>query len=96
VPVSPPTDTSSKLQKLSRGALYLILQNRLYRGEMTHKGNSYPGEQPAIVDKPLWDDVQAVLAANRVERTMGARARHPSLVLQELQRIFASLSKWRG
>src|ERR1700730_7326363 len=39
-------------QTFSRGALYLILQNPLYRGEMPHKGNSYPGEQPAIVDKP--------------------------------------------
>jgi site-specific DNA recombinase len=65
-------------QKLSRGALYLILQNRLYRGEIPHKGNSYPGKHPAIVDKPLWDEVQAVLAANRVERATGARASHPS------------------
>ena len=64
-------------QKLSRGALYLILQNRLYRGEISHKGNSYPGEHPAIVDKPLWDEVQAVLAANRVERANG-RARKAS------------------
>src|ERR1700730_7235467 len=47
---------------------------------MTNKGNSYPGEQPAIVDKPLWDDVQAVLAANRVDRATGARASHPSLL----------------
>ena len=61
-------------------AVYLILQNRLYRGEIAHKGNSYPGEHPAIVDKPLWDDVQAVLAANRVERANGARRRHPSLL----------------
>ncbi len=67
-------------QKLSRGALYLILQNRLYRGEISHKGNCYPGEHPAIVDKPLWDEVQAVLAANRVERANGARGRHPSLL----------------
>ena len=67
-------------QKFSRGALYLILQNRLYRGEIFHKGNSYPGEHPAIVDKPLWDDVQAVLAANRVERATGVRAGHPSLL----------------
>jgi site-specific DNA recombinase len=67
-------------QKLSRGALYLILQNRIYRGETTHKGNSYPGEHSAIVDKPLWDDVQALLAGNRVERATGARAKHPSLL----------------
>jgi site-specific DNA recombinase len=37
-------------QKLSRGALYQILQNRLYRGEIPRKGNSYPGEHPAIVE----------------------------------------------
>ena len=67
-------------QTFSRGALYLILQNRLYRGEIFHKGETYPGEHPAIVDEPLWDDVQAVLAANRVERTTGTRASHPSLL----------------
>jgi site-specific DNA recombinase len=75
-----PDGTEYGGQKFSRGALYLILQNRLYRGEIYHKGNSYPGEHPAIVEKPLWDEVQAVLAANRVERTTGARGRHPSLL----------------
>ncbi len=34
-------------QKLSRGALYLMLQNRIYRGEITHKGNAYPGRASA-------------------------------------------------
>jgi DNA invertase Pin-like site-specific DNA recombinase len=67
-------------QKLSRGALYLMLQNRIYRGEITHKGNSYPGEHPAIIELPLWHEVQTVLAKNRVERATGARARHPSLL----------------
>ena len=67
-------------QTFSRGALYLILQNRIYRGEIAHKRHSYPGEQPALVDKPLWDDVQAVLAANRVERATVARGKHPSLL----------------
>ena len=27
-------------RKLSRGALYLMLQNRIYRGEITHRGNA--------------------------------------------------------
>jgi site-specific DNA recombinase len=48
-------------QKLSRWALYLNLQNRLYRGEIPPKGNSYPEEHPAIDDKPL--DVQPALAS---------------------------------
>jgi site-specific DNA recombinase len=68
-------------QKLSRGALYLMLQNRIYRGEITHKGNAYPGEHPAIVDKLLWDQVQAILAENRVNRATGSDAKHPSLLV---------------
>ena len=67
-------------QKLSRGALYLMLQNRIYRGEITHKGNAYPGEHPALVDKVLWDQVQAILAENRVNREVGSYAKQPSLL----------------
>jgi len=66
--------------KFSRGALYLMLQNRIYRGEITHKGNSFPGEHPAIMEQPLWDEVQAVLAKNRIDRATGVRAKHPSLL----------------
>jgi site-specific DNA recombinase len=67
-------------QKLSRGALYLMLQNRIYRGEITHKANAYPGEHPAIADKALWDEVQAVLSENRVNRAVGSYAKQPSLL----------------
>ena len=67
-------------QPLSRGALYLMLQNRLYRGEVSYKGHTYPGEHEAIVDEPLWNSVQATLAANGVERATGARAKAPSLL----------------
>ena len=66
--------------KLSRGALYLMLQNRIYRGQITHKGNAYPGEHEPIVDKALWNNVQAVLAENRVDRAIGTEAKHPSLL----------------
>jgi site-specific DNA recombinase len=66
--------------KLSRGALYLMLQNRIYRGEITHKGSAYPGEHKPIVDKALWEKTQAVLVANRVDRSTGADARYPSLL----------------
>ena len=67
-------------QKLSRGALYLMLQNRIYRGEITHKGIAYPGGHPAIIDKALWDQVQAILAENRVNREAGSAAKQPSLL----------------
>jgi site-specific DNA recombinase len=62
------------------GALYLMLQNHLYRGEITHKDNAYPGEHKPIVDKALWDKVQSVLAQNRVDRATGADAKYPSLL----------------
>jgi site-specific DNA recombinase len=57
-----------------------MLQNRLYRGEIVHKGQSHPGEHPAIIDQPLWDAVQAQLATNTAERNSGTRTRPPSLL----------------
>jgi len=63
----------------SRGALYLILQNRTYLGEVVHKGQSHPGEHAPIIDAPLWDAVQSQRAANTAQRHSGARTRQPSL-----------------
>jgi len=51
-----------------RGALYHLLRNRLYRGEVIHKGIAYPGEHTAIVDDKLWGEVQARLSDNRTIR----------------------------
>jgi site-specific DNA recombinase len=64
----------------ARGALYLMLQNRIYRGEIVHKENSYPGEHEPIIDQALWDEVQRRLAANRFERATGAGATQVSLL----------------
>src|SRR5882724_4800002 len=65
---------------LARGALYLMLQNRIYRGEIAHKENSYPGEHEPIVDGKLWDEVQRKLASNRLDRATGAGATQVSLL----------------
>jgi site-specific DNA recombinase len=67
-------------QPLSRGALYLMLQNRIYRGEIVHMGKSYPGEHEAIVDEALWDTVQAILSENRVDRASGTSGHEPNLL----------------
>jgi hypothetical protein len=64
----------------SRGALYLLLQNRIYRGEIVHNGQSHPGEHEPIIDQPLWDAVQAQLARNAAQRNSSARTRLPSLL----------------
>jgi len=65
---------------LARGALYLMLENRIYRGEIVHKEKTYPGLHDAIVDEALWDMVQAALAENRVERVTRSTATNPSLL----------------
>ena len=78
-----PTSKSSKMRggsHFERGALYLILQNRLYLGEITHKEASYPGEHAAIIDQTTWDAVQRRLADNRQEEQSGQRAHAPSLL----------------
>ena len=41
----------------SRGALYKILQNPIYLGEIRHRKQSYPGEHEAIVPRELWERV---------------------------------------
>jgi site-specific DNA recombinase len=55
-------------QRFSRGALYLMLKNPIYRGQIVHKGNAFPGEHAAIVDEDLWSRAQRCLDDNRVER----------------------------
>jgi DNA invertase Pin-like site-specific DNA recombinase len=47
----------------SRGALYHLLRNRLYRGEIVHKGSVYAGRHAAIIDAELFEEVQASLNA---------------------------------
>jgi len=64
----------------SRGALYLMLRNRTYRGEIVHQGQSHPGEHPPIIDPPLWDAVQRRLAGNSGGRNADTGARQPSLL----------------
>ena len=57
---------------IARGALYAMLQNQLYRGEVVHKGAAHPGQHPAIIDPTLWDQVQQALLGNRVDRAEDA------------------------
>jgi site-specific DNA recombinase len=62
------------------GALYAMLQNRIYRGEVGHNDNVYPGLHEAIIDEALWNAVQETLAENRVERATRSAATDPSLL----------------
>jgi site-specific DNA recombinase len=52
----------------SRGALYQLLQNKIYIGLTTHRGEAYAGEHVAIVDQELWEATQNLLTKNRASR----------------------------
>ena len=45
-------------QPFGRGALYELLANPIYLGEIRHRKVRYPGQQQAIVDKAVWQQVQ--------------------------------------
>jgi len=49
---------------LTRGQIYYMLKNPVYAGKIAHKGKLYPGNQPPIIDRDLWDRVQERLSAN--------------------------------
>ena len=65
---------------IDKGAIYKIINNRVYLGEAVHKGTPYPGEHEATIDRAIWDKVRAILAANRVARANGTRGQTPALL----------------
>src|SRR5208282_5879404 len=54
----------------SRGALYTLLRNPIYIGEVRHKGTRYPGQHQPIIARGVWDRVQELLQLHTV-RTIG-------------------------
>lgn len=64
--------------RITRGSLYLLLQNPVYIGIVVHKGTRHPGLHQPIIEQALWDQVQASLSENRVEHRSQTRARVPS------------------
>lgn len=53
---------------LTNGPLHAILTNRVYLGEITHKGKTFPGEHEPIIDPTTFNTVQTILATNRTHR----------------------------
>src|SRR5713226_4580860 len=46
-------------QAFSRGALYTLLRNPIYVGEIRHKGVCHPGQHAPIVDRAMWDKAKS-------------------------------------
>ena len=58
-----------------RGTLSHLLRNRFFIGEVKYKGEILPGEQPAIIDKALFEAVQRKLSDHQSHQTL---SRHKS------------------
>ena len=69
---------------LTNGPLAAILKNRIYLGEISHKGQSFPGEHEPIIGSGLFAAVQVSLATNN--RRSGDSQRASGALL--LRRIF--------
>jgi len=84
-------DITTKLRPLSngrtiggisftRGSLAALLRNRFYIAEVRYKGEVFPGEQPAILDRALFEMVQTKLDQQRTNHSK-ARQRSQSLLM---------------
>ncbi len=65
---------------LTRGPLAHLLRNRFYIGEVAFKGEILPGEQPAILDRKLFEAVQRKLDEQRTNHST-KRGKSESLLM---------------
>ncbi len=52
----------------TKQTIYKMLHNRMYLGEIVHKGQHFPGQHQAIVTQTQWDAVHALIATDGIER----------------------------
>lgn len=79
------------------GGLRHILGNRIYLGEISHKGQVHPGEHEAIIDPALWSKVQARLSSvSKRPRTGTISALAGRIFDADGQRLYRTHGKRRG
>ncbi|MGA3844079.1 recombinase family protein [Ralstonia nicotianae] len=66
----------------TKQTLSKMLDNRIYLGEIVHKGKSFPGQHEAIVTQAQWDAAHALIASDARDRTRATmdREREPILL----------------
>jgi len=65
----------------TKQAIYKMLHNRMYLGEIVHKGQSFPGQHQPIVTQDQWDAVHALIATDGFERRRDTNDRQRAPVL---------------
>jgi site-specific DNA recombinase len=67
------------------GTLAYLLKNRFYIGEVVYRGEVHRGEHEPILDRDLFEAVQAKLAANAVARQVRLRGSPAVLISARLR-----------
>jgi site-specific DNA recombinase len=70
--------------RFGRGALYQMLANPIYVGEIRHKRLSHPGQHEPIIERSLWHRVQEMLKQRAARQGGGTSRRTPSLLMGKL------------
>jgi site-specific DNA recombinase len=61
----------------SRGALYHLLSNPIYVGEIRHKKERHAGQHEALISREVWDRVQEQLRGKTRRRLKGSKSDAP-------------------
>jgi site-specific DNA recombinase len=67
-------------QPFTKSSLYQLLTNVTYTGHVRYHREVHPGEQPALVDHQVWQEVQALLAHNGGARCSTGRSSSQALL----------------
>ena len=89
--------------RIDKKYLHKLLRNRIYLGELSHKGNWYPGAHPAIIEHGLWGRVHEILAKDSHARSVETKIRsRTDALLRGLlygptgERMYPTYSRKRG
>ena len=61
--------------RIDKKYLHKLLRNRIYLGELSHKGSWYQGAHPPIIDSVLWEKVHSVLSRDGHARSVETKIR---------------------
>ena len=61
--------------QIDKKYLHKLLRNRIFLGEISHKGKWFPGVHAAIIEHDLWDRVHDVLAKDPHSRSVETKIR---------------------
>jgi hypothetical protein len=67
-----------------RGALYTVLRNPIYIGQIRHKGLCHPGEHEAIIEMDIWERVQTLLSTRAMRGTERTTKSTPSPLAKKM------------